>query len=144
MNKFFIIFILFGIPTLAQAVAQDLSLKTLTTIDLELQGIGLTYEPRLISQILPKLSLGAGAGYGVSESSVRYRFYITDPAFYFFATSKFYFNRKSRLARGKKIHPKFRKLPWNWRYIQYIRCKIRRRHQKSYSNQFTLGNAKIE
>lgn len=101
-EKIFILFILFGTPTLAQAVAQDLSLKTLTTIDLELQGIGLTYQPRLTSQILLKLSLGAGAGYGVSESSVRYRFYITDPAFYFSATPKFYYDRKSRIVRGKK------------------------------------------
>jgi hypothetical protein len=104
MNKLpiLVFFILFGMSALAQTVAQDSSIKTITMADLGLQGIGFTYEPRLTNQISMELSFGAGAGYGISESSVHYRFYLTDPAFYFSATPKFYYNRKSRIARGKK------------------------------------------
>ena len=72
-------------------------------LDLSIGGIGLTYEPRLGGKTTIDLSAGIGGGYDVSEDNVGYDWNILQPAFYFSATPKFFYNRKRRFDNGKNV-----------------------------------------
>jgi hypothetical protein len=86
-----------------QNASSDTSLKSLVKLDVGLQGVGLTYEPRISKKITIDLSAGAGGGYNVSEAGVGYEWSVFQPAFYFMVTPKFYYNRKQRIEKGKKF-----------------------------------------
>ncbi len=74
-------------------------LRTLTKLDLGLQGIGAAYEPRLSKSLVSELSLGFGGGYNIGEGSVD--IYVIKPAMYFSVTPKLYYNIKKRIEKGK-------------------------------------------
>jgi hypothetical protein len=88
---------------IAQNAPKDSSLKSLTKLDLGLQGVGLSYEPRLSNKLTIDFSAGAGGGYSISESSLSYKWPLLQPALYFMITPKFYYNRKKRIAKGKNF-----------------------------------------
>ena len=49
-------------------------LSSLAKIDLGLQGVGFTYEPRLSNKLTADLSAGFGGGYDISEQSIEYNY----------------------------------------------------------------------
>src|SRR5688572_382711 len=87
----------------AQKTSEQGQLRTLTKLDLGLQGVGFTIEPRLGNRMTMDISLGAGGGYDVYESNFHYTWNLLDPAFYFSVTPKLYYNRARRLAKGKSV-----------------------------------------
>jgi hypothetical protein len=87
----------------AQSSGEQTKLRTLTKLDLGLQGVGFTFEPRLSKNMTMELSAGAGGGYNVSESEFHYEWNLFDPAFYFSVTPKLYYNRLKRMNKGKSI-----------------------------------------
>ena len=93
--------ILFMHFTYGQSSSTDAKLSTLTKLDFGLQGIGLTYEPRLSNKITVDLSLGAGGGYDIAEGHLNYKLELLHPAFYFSLTPKYFYNRNSRNIKGK-------------------------------------------
>ncbi len=88
---------------LGQKISSDSTLTSLTKLDLGLQGVGFSYEPRISKKITIDLSAGAGGGYNVSEDGVDYKWNFLQPALYFMVTPKFYYNRKKRIEKGKKF-----------------------------------------
>jgi hypothetical protein len=81
----------------------ETKLRSLTKLDLGLQGFGFTVEPRLGNKITMDLSLGAGGGYNLIYWDIMYRWYIFNPSFYFSVTPKFYYNLQKRAARNKRM-----------------------------------------
>jgi hypothetical protein len=75
-------------------------LSSLTKLDLGGQGIGLTYEPRLSNKMTVDISAGVGGGYDISEGSIEINY--LKPAFYFSLTPKYFYNRQSRIDKGKE------------------------------------------
>jgi hypothetical protein len=86
----------------AQAPKDDNTQKNMAKLDLGLQGIGFTYEQRIGNSTTIDLSLGAGGGYDVSEDGAGFEWNLLQPAFYFMATPKFFYNRQHRIEKGKK------------------------------------------
>ena len=78
----------------------DIKLSGFTKLDLGLQGIGLTYEPRLSNKMTVDISAGAGGGYDIADGSIEINY--LKPAFYFSLTPKYFYNRQSRIDKGKK------------------------------------------
>ena len=92
-----------------QNVSSNTSLKSLTKLDVGLQGVGFTYEPRLSNKLTIDLSVGAGGGYDVYEGGVGYEWNIIQPAFYFSVTPKFFYNRKNpAYTEGKTLEQQFK------------------------------------
>lgn len=87
--------------TYGQKTKDENELISLLKLDLGLQGIGFTFEPRLSKKITMDLSLGAGGGYDVWEGGVDYQWNILHPAFYFSITPKYFYNRQKRIDKGK-------------------------------------------
>ncbi|RYY06941.1 MAG: hypothetical protein EOP43_04750 [Sphingobacteriaceae bacterium] len=85
----------------AQDTSKDSSLKSLIKLDLGLQGVGVGYEPRISNKMTIDLAAGVGGGYDISELKLNYKWNLLQPALYFMATPKFYYNRKKRIAKGK-------------------------------------------
>lgn len=88
---------------LGQNTSKDSSLTSLTKLDLGLQGVGFSYEPRISNKMTIDLAAGAGGGYNIYEGGVDYTWNILQPAVYFMVTPKFYYNRKRRIEKGKKF-----------------------------------------
>ncbi len=95
---FFLGFVQFSI---GQTVSANTKLSSLIKIDLGLQGIGFTYEPRLSNKLTVDLSVGGGGGYDIAEGYLNYKLELLKPAFYFSLTPKYFYNRKSRSLNGK-------------------------------------------
>lgn len=87
----------------AQKAIEPGELRTLTKLDLGLQGVGFSVEPRLSKRMTMDVSLGAGGGYDVGSSHFDYEWNLTDPAFYLSVTPKLYYNRAKRMAKGKIV-----------------------------------------
>lgn len=91
--------------TLFSAIGQSTPLNptrsNLLKLDLGLQGIGLTYEPRLSDKLTIDLSAGAGGAYDIGEGSLTYSFILTHPAVYFSLTPKYFYNKEKRIRKGK-------------------------------------------
>ena len=100
-----IIFLLFFLTSISLSFAQNPKntneLRDLTKLDLGLQGIGFTFEPRISNKATMDLSVGSGGGYNVSEERILYKWNLFHPAFYFSATPKWYYNREKRIQAGK-------------------------------------------
>lgn len=84
-----------------QTSTDDNKLRDLTKLDIGVQGIGFTWEPRLSNKATMDISIGAGGGYDIAEGHIGYKWDFFKPAFYFSATPKFYYNRKKRIETGK-------------------------------------------
>ncbi len=87
--------------SLAQTDKPDYKLSNLTKLDLGLQGIGISFEPRIGKKLTMDLSAGAGGGYSISEDRVEYEWNILQPAFYFSVTPKYFYNIHQRHNKGK-------------------------------------------
>lgn len=77
------------------------TLSSILKAGLGLQGIGLTFEPRLGNSFTTDFSLGAGGGYNITESSIEYQ--VLKPALYFSITPKYFYNIKRRINNGKSV-----------------------------------------
>jgi hypothetical protein len=84
-----------------QTSKSDLKLSSMTKLDLGLQGIGLTYEPGLSNKITADISAGTSGGYDIAEGSISYSIAFFKPAFYFSLTPKYFYNRQTRIFKGK-------------------------------------------
>ena len=77
-------------------------LPSLTKLNLELQGLSLSYEPRLGNSATIDLSAGIGTGgYDIWNDSFTYVVDPTSPTAFISITPKLYYNRAKRLAKGK-------------------------------------------
>jgi len=76
-------------------------LRNLAKLDLGLQGIGFTFEPRVGKNTTIDLSAGIGGGYKIARDEFTYELDITDPALYFSVTPKFFYNRQKRMEKEK-------------------------------------------
>jgi len=84
--------------------AQNNKLQSLTKLNLEFQGIGLSYEPRLGNSATIDLSAGIGiGGYDIQSGGFTYVVDATNLTAFVSITPKLYYNRSKRLARGKSI-----------------------------------------
>ena len=103
MKRIILLTIIIGFITSSygQTPKPETKLKSLTKLDLGLQGIGLTFEPRLSNTVTTDLSLGFGGGYNISEESINYQ--VFKPALYFSVTPKYFYNLKKRINNGKTI-----------------------------------------
>lgn len=72
---------------------------TLTKLDLGPQGVGISYEPKILHQVSVDLCAGAGGGYNIAEGSIDYE--LLEPAFYFSVTPKYFYNLQKRKQMGK-------------------------------------------
>ena len=92
--------LLFGHLLSAFGQNTDIKLSRLAKLDLGGQGLGLTYEPRLSNKMTVDISAGLGGGYDIAEQSIEINY--VKPAFYFSLTPKYFYNRKSRIEKGKE------------------------------------------
>jgi hypothetical protein len=76
-------------------------LRNLAKLDLGLQGIGFTFEPRVGKNTTIDLSAGIGGGYNISTNDLTYEVDFANPALYFSVTPKFFYNRQKRIEKGK-------------------------------------------
>lgn len=105
MKKIFLSVVFAGYVLLAFAqdpVPSTAEVRSLTKLDLNLIGVGLTFEPRLAKFMTLELSAGAAGGYSIAEGSFEYRSRIIFPAFYFSANPKLFYNRQRRVEKGRK------------------------------------------
>ena len=80
-------------------------LQPLTKLNLELQGVSLSFEPRLANSATVDLSAGIGTGgYDIWNDSFTYVVDPTSPTAFISITPKFYYNRSKRLAKGKSMN----------------------------------------
>lgn len=107
MKKIFLSVVFAGYVLLA--FAQDpatstntAEVRSLTKLDLNLVGIGFTYEPRLAKFMTLELSAGAAGDYSIVGGGLEYTFRTIFPAFYFSANPKLFYNRQRRVEKGKK------------------------------------------
>jgi len=84
-----------------QSTLPETKLSSLAKADFGLQGIGLTYEPKLSNKLTIDLSAGAGGGYDIAEGYLNYKLELQKPAFYFSLTPKYFYNRNTRSLEGK-------------------------------------------
>ena len=96
---FTLVFASFCFASLAQDNAGN-SLQSLTKLNLELQGFGVSFEPRLGKSLTLDLSGGIGTG-GYDISSNSFSYVVFEPTGFISITPKFYYNRNKRLAKGK-------------------------------------------
>lgn len=104
MKKWIILSLFAGqvIVSSGQDSQNEPGLKTMIKVNAELQGIGFSYEPRLSKKATLELTAGAGGGYDVYEGGFDYQWSVFQPAFYFSATPKFFYNRQKRINIGRK------------------------------------------
>jgi len=94
--------VLLGIQSFAQK-STDTKLRSLTRLNLELQGFGVSLEPRLGNSATIDLSTGVGTGgYDIWSESFTYVVDPFPPTVFFSITPKFYYNRNKRLEKGKQ------------------------------------------
>jgi hypothetical protein len=84
----------------AQDAKSDTNLSSFFKLDLGGQGIGLTYEPRLSNKMTADISAGIGGSYEIAEGSIEINY--GRPSLYFSFTPKYFYNRRSRIEKGKK------------------------------------------
>jgi len=85
----------------AQSVTGADPLTTLYKIELGPGGIGVSSEFKLGQRMTALLGAGAGGGYSIAEGSVEYTWSIFQPAFYFTASPRLYYNRDKRAGKDK-------------------------------------------
>ena len=99
---FTLAFVLLGIQSFAQK-STDTKLRSLTRLNAELQGFGVSLEPRLSNSVTIDLSTGVGTGgYDIWSESFTYVVDPFSPTVFISITPKFYYNRNKRLEKGKQ------------------------------------------
>jgi hypothetical protein len=79
-------------------------LRSLTKLNLELQGFSISFEPKLGNTATIDFSAGIGTGgYDISSGGITYVIDPTDPTAFISITPKFYYNLAKRLAKGKPV-----------------------------------------
>ncbi|WP_276504379.1 hypothetical protein [Terrimonas pollutisoli] len=99
-NIFTLVLLLTSLFLFAQRPVNK-QLRTLTKLDLGLQGVGITFEPKIGKSATIDLSTGIGGGYDIWLNELTYKLDITNPAIYFSVTPKFFYNRKKRAESDK-------------------------------------------
>jgi hypothetical protein len=95
--------LLVGIVSLAQKTTES-KLRSLTKLNLELQGFGISLEPRLGNIATMDFSAGIGTGgYDIWSESFTYVAYPQGPTAFISITPKIYYNRKKRIEKGKPV-----------------------------------------
>lgn len=124
-------------------------LSSLAKLDLGLQGIGITYEPRLSNMMTVDLSAGGGGGYDIGEGALSIDY--SKPALYLMITPKYFYNRQKRILKGKKtqlnsgnfIGLRIKYVTPNNRQSDYTRnsilINIHWGIQRAISNRWTFG-----
>ena len=74
-------------------------LKTQLKLDLGLQGVGLSFEPRISNKLTVDFCAGVGGGYDVDDENLAY--HLLTPAYYISLTPKFFYNIKKRISKSK-------------------------------------------
>ncbi|MXV49507.1 hypothetical protein GS399_00865 [Pedobacter sp. HMF7647] len=101
MKHHFTIFFLFiGLISFGQTKPTE-SLASQLKADIGFEGIGLSYEPKLLNQLTIQCSGGIGGYYSVSESSFDYDLNPTKPAFFVSVNPKFFIAQKTRALKSK-------------------------------------------
>jgi len=133
----------------AQTSNTESTLSSLAKLDLGLQGIGVTYEPRLSNKMTVDLSAGAGGGYDIGEGALNIDY--LKPALYLMITPKYFYNRQKRILNGKKsqlnsgnyIGLRLKYVTPNDRQSDYTRnsilVNIHWGIQRAISNRWTFG-----
>ncbi|SFO98677.1 hypothetical protein SAMN05428949_7075 [Chitinophaga sp. YR627] len=78
-------------------------LRTVTRIDLGLQGLGISLEVPVGRKYTIEFSGGLGGGYEVSDSSFSYDWGLLNPCAYFSVNGRYYYNRDRRAAKRKSL-----------------------------------------
>lgn len=99
--KYFILILLTGFlnATFGQKIKTDSVLVSLAKIDIGLQGVGVSYEPKISNKLTADLCMGAGGGYSIDESDFNYD--LSKAALYFSVTPKYFYNIQKRINHGK-------------------------------------------
>ncbi|TWV96882.1 hypothetical protein [Chitinophaga pinensis] len=79
------------------------SLRTVTRLDLGLQGVGISLEVPVSSKYTIEFSGGLGGGYDLSDGSFSYDWGLLNPCAYLSANGRYYYNRDKRAAKGKSL-----------------------------------------
>jgi len=97
------IFTVIGFITAAQNNSAA-KLQPLTKLNLELQGVSLTVEPKLGNSATIDLSAGIGTGgYDIWTNSLTYYVNPLAPTGFVSISPKFYYNRNKRAVKGKPV-----------------------------------------
>jgi|GEM_PF-837426 len=78
-------------------------LRTVTRIDLGLQGVGISFEVPVSRKYTIEFSGGLGGGYDLSEGSFSYDWGLLNPCAYLSVNGRYYYNRDRRAAKGKSL-----------------------------------------
>jgi hypothetical protein len=98
---FTLIFASFSLIAAAQNNS-NAQLRSLTKLNLELQGFSFSAEPKLGKSSTIDFSAGIGTGgYDIWQNSFTYVVNPLNPTGFISITPKFYYNRNKRLAKGK-------------------------------------------
>lgn len=95
-----VVFLGHSLFSFGQTPKSDTTLSNLIKLELGGQGIGPTYEPRLSNKMTLDISAGVGGGYNVNEATLEQNY--LNPAFYFSITPKYFYNRQTRINKGKE------------------------------------------
>ena len=104
-NILSVLFLCFFIATNAQTTK---TVTSLVKLDMGLQGIGFSYEPRVFANFTIDLAAGIGGGYDVYAADDEipsflnnYKYSFLKPAAYLSLTPKYFYNYQKRISRGK-------------------------------------------
>jgi hypothetical protein len=75
----------------------------LKTIDFGPEGLAISYDIKVGSKIIVDWTFGLGGGYAITDSSLKYYLNIRLPEVYSSITTRYYYNRDKRLAKGKSV-----------------------------------------
>jgi hypothetical protein len=76
------------------------AVTSLTKLDLGLQGIGFSYEPKLFHNSTIDLCAGVGGGYDIYEGG-QFTYYPLRPALYLSLTPKYFYNIQRRINKER-------------------------------------------
>ena len=85
----------------AQERQSDADVHHLAKIEIGGQGLGFTYERRLLNKFSVDLSAGIGGGYDIAEGFIDVNY--SEAAFLISVTPKYIYNRSKRAAEGKEV-----------------------------------------
>jgi len=94
-----IILVVFLNTAFGQKTNINPAVTNLMKLDIGLQGVGFSYEPKISSKLTTDLCIGAGGGYLIDKNSFDYN--LLQPAAYFSLTPKYFYNIQKRINEGK-------------------------------------------
>lgn len=75
------------------------TITSLAKLDVGLQGVGFSYEPKLFNKLTIDFSAGLGGGYDIDEDEFTYA--VLKQALYLSLTPKYFYSIKKRGSKGK-------------------------------------------